>query len=141
MSAAGKKMKMNGTLVEWFLLSLPPLFSLSSDFFFQFCVLSSVLFVGEVVSGILLFMLMDRIKATITFYLIAAVVTYQDDELVQEFLDYVQQKVGIYRSFLILCLPACLSPSCLLASIHACLLIFLPASVLAICLPFMPTHM
>lgn len=49
---------------------------------------------GEVVSGILMFMLMDQIKATITSYLIAAVVTYQDDELVQEFLDYVQQKVS-----------------------------------------------
>lgn len=58
-----------------------------------FCVLSSVLFVGEVVSGIVMFMLMDQIKATITSYLIAAVVTYQDDELVQEFLDYVQQKL------------------------------------------------
>lgn len=58
-----------------------------------FCIVSSVLFVGEIVSGVLMFILMDQIKAMIASYLNTAVTTYQEDEIVQEFLDYIQQKL------------------------------------------------
>lgn len=42
-----------------------------------------------------MFILMDQIKAMIASYLNTAVTTYQEDEIVQEFLDYIQQKVAI----------------------------------------------
>jgi len=66
----------------------------------QFCVISSILFLSEIVSGILMFTLMDHVRGTISSHIKQAIVDYQRNERLQDFIDYVQRKVYFLDSLL-----------------------------------------
>ena len=53
-----------------------------------------MLFLCEIVGGILMFALMDHVRSTITSHIKQAIVSYQTNERLQDFIDYVQRKVS-----------------------------------------------
>jgi len=59
----------------------------------QFCVVASILFLCEIVGGILMFALMDFVHSTITSHIKRAIVDYHMNERLQDFIDYIQRKV------------------------------------------------
>jgi len=52
-----------------------------------------MLFICEIVGGILMFALMDHVRLTISTHIKQAIVNYQRNERLQDFIDYVQRKV------------------------------------------------
>ena len=59
----------------------------------QFCMVASMLFICEIVGGILMFALMNHVHGTIRTHIKQAIVNYQRNERLQDFIDYVQRKV------------------------------------------------
>jgi len=60
-------------------------------------VLASILFLCEIVGGILMFTLMDYVHGTIVSHIKQAIVSYQQNERLQDFIDYVQRKVCFFN--------------------------------------------
>ena len=58
-----------------------------------------MLFLCEIVGGILMFALMDHVRSTITSHIKQAIVSYQTNERLQDFIDYVQRKVSFIFCF------------------------------------------
>ena len=55
----------------------------------------AVVFIIEVIAGVLAFILMDHIQETLTIYLHTAMVHYQDNHDLRVAIDYIQGKVFI----------------------------------------------
>jgi len=55
--------------------------------------LASILFLCEIIGGILMFTLMDHVHSTITLHIKQAIVDYQRNERLRDFIDYIQRKV------------------------------------------------
>ncbi len=53
----------------------------------------AVVFIVEVIAGVLAFVLMDHIQDTLTVYLHAAMIHYQDNHDLHVAIDYIQSKV------------------------------------------------
>jgi len=55
--------------------------------------LASILFLCEIIGGILMFTLMDHVHSTITLHIKQAIVDYQRNDRLRDFIDYIQCKV------------------------------------------------
>ena len=55
----------------------------------------AAVFIIEVIAGVLAFILMDHIQETLTTYLNAAMVHYQDNHDLRAAIDYIQGKVFV----------------------------------------------
>jgi len=55
-----------------------------------------MLFLCEIVGGILMFALMDHVHGTIELHIKQAIVDYQRNERLQDFIDYVQRQVYFF---------------------------------------------
>ncbi len=70
------------------------IFSNELALLFQFCVVIAVVFILEVIAGILAFILMEHIEETLTTYLNASMIHYQDNQELRAAIDYIQRTVS-----------------------------------------------
>ena len=61
----------------------------------QFCVVIAVVFILEVVAGVLAVVLMGRVKDNLLHYMKDAMVKYEDSQDMKAAVDYVQKRVSM----------------------------------------------
>jgi len=65
-----------------------------------------MLFLCEIVGGVLMFALMDHVRGTVTSHIKQAIVDYQNNDRLQDFVDYIQRKVyyiGLFNCWSVFC--------------------------------------
>lgn len=71
---------------------------------FQFCVVIVVVFIIEVIAGVMAFFFLEYVRETLLKYMNQAMTTYQDDADLKSAMDYIQKRVSSSHNIRDLCL-------------------------------------